>query len=271
MPPGFEPNCGSVRPKHPIAFPLCSLGSHLCFCAGDPYAWIGYITRALWTETKLRNPESPRSSSCITRPYATFDIPAQPYPSRFAPKKPSSASFGTSSVGKVAARLCFSMIGITCSSTNSRAVFRASNSSSWSKESKSRKSTPGNAGIKHSSCGYARQIWSGGGPISQQNETGVPFARRILARRFGAYKGMVTFLYNLYRGFPSARISSLMGAVLRSCRGEIIRSNHKWNHRDPGTEVSGIEALKFRIAPVELSVEVVAPTRLVQPNTVSGL
>ncbi len=30
------------------------------------------------TLTKLRNPESPRSSSCNTRPYSTLDMPAQP-------------------------------------------------------------------------------------------------------------------------------------------------------------------------------------------------
>ena len=29
-------------------------------------------------EAKLRIAESPRSSSCITSPYSTFDIPAQP-------------------------------------------------------------------------------------------------------------------------------------------------------------------------------------------------
>src|SRR5258708_29611043 len=38
MPPGFEPNCGSVKPKQPIALPCCSRGSHLSFCASLPYA-----------------------------------------------------------------------------------------------------------------------------------------------------------------------------------------------------------------------------------------
>ena len=37
IPPGLEPNCGSVRPKQPSALPLCSSGSHLSFCSADPY------------------------------------------------------------------------------------------------------------------------------------------------------------------------------------------------------------------------------------------
>src|SRR5207244_6505314 len=37
MPPGFEPNCGSVNPKHPMALPCCKSGSHLFFCASLPY------------------------------------------------------------------------------------------------------------------------------------------------------------------------------------------------------------------------------------------
>src|SRR5580658_2831455 len=68
IPPGFDPNCGSVNPKHPIALPCASNGSHLSFCASLPYAQIGYITSALCTDTKLRSPESPRSSSCVTKP-----------------------------------------------------------------------------------------------------------------------------------------------------------------------------------------------------------
>src|SRR3984957_4818537 len=36
MPPGFEPNCGSVNPKHPIALPCCNSGSHFSFCASEP-------------------------------------------------------------------------------------------------------------------------------------------------------------------------------------------------------------------------------------------
>src|SRR5215467_6477981 len=54
MPAGLEPYPGSVRPKHPIASPDCSLGSHFCFCCSEPYVTIGYITSAPCTETKLR-------------------------------------------------------------------------------------------------------------------------------------------------------------------------------------------------------------------------
>src|SRR5690349_4331005 len=68
MPPGLEPNCGSVRPKQPMALPCWRSGSHLFFCASLPKVYIGYMTSAPCTDTKLRRPESPRSSSCVIRP-----------------------------------------------------------------------------------------------------------------------------------------------------------------------------------------------------------
>src|ERR1700758_3945944 len=36
MPPGLEPNWGSVNPKQPMALPCCNNGSHLSFCASLP-------------------------------------------------------------------------------------------------------------------------------------------------------------------------------------------------------------------------------------------
>ncbi len=78
MPPGLEPKLGSVRPKQPSLRPAASSGSHFCFCSSVPKVWMGYMTRADWTLTKLRKPESPRSNSCMTRPYSTLDMPAQP-------------------------------------------------------------------------------------------------------------------------------------------------------------------------------------------------
>ena len=36
MPAGFEPKSGSVRPKQPMALPLCRRGSHFCFCSSEP-------------------------------------------------------------------------------------------------------------------------------------------------------------------------------------------------------------------------------------------
>ena len=68
MPPGLEPKSGSVRPKHPMDSPLAIRGSHSRFCASDPKAKIGYMTRAPCTDTKERRPESARSSSCMMRP-----------------------------------------------------------------------------------------------------------------------------------------------------------------------------------------------------------
>src|SRR5208282_3011832 len=85
MPAGFDPNPGSVSPKQPNFSPLASAGSQVFFCSSEPNVKMGYITSADCTLTKLRRPESPRSNSCMTRPYSTFDMPAQPYPSRLAP------------------------------------------------------------------------------------------------------------------------------------------------------------------------------------------
>ncbi len=78
MPAGFDPKPGSVSPKQPSFSPVASAGSQVFFCSSEPKVKIGYITSADCTLTKLRRPESPRSSSCITRPYSTFDMPAQP-------------------------------------------------------------------------------------------------------------------------------------------------------------------------------------------------
>src|SRR5258705_6268290 len=103
---------------------------------------MGYITRADCTLTNDRTPESPRSSSCVTSPYSTFDMPAQPYPLRLAPKKPRSAIGLTSSRGKRPARLHSSMIGTRLSSMNLRAVSRNKRSSSESSPSESMESTP---------------------------------------------------------------------------------------------------------------------------------
>src|SRR3984957_7580284 len=110
---------------------------------------MGYITSADCTLTNERTPESPRSNSCVTNPYSTFDIPAQPYPLIEAPKKPMSAIGLANSRGKRPARLHSSMMGTRFSSMNFRAVSRTRRSSSLSKVSKSIKSTPRNlmAGI----------------------------------------------------------------------------------------------------------------------------
>src|SRR5215471_5543338 len=101
IPLGFDPKFGSVRPKHPITFPAAISGNHLRFWSSLPNWNIGYIQRAPCTDAKLLIPESPASSSCITNPYATLFIPAQPYSSgRLAPRTPSSARLGISWVGK---------------------------------------------------------------------------------------------------------------------------------------------------------------------------
>src|SRR3954447_3232512 len=78
MPPGLEPKSGSVRPKQPIASPEASLGIQRSFCSCEPKVWMGYITSELCTETKLRSPESPRSSSRLNHTHAPTPPPRAP-------------------------------------------------------------------------------------------------------------------------------------------------------------------------------------------------
>jgi hypothetical protein len=60
---GSEPESGSVSPKQPIASPVAIAGSQRCFWSSDPKAQMGNIARLPCTDTKLRAPESPASSS----------------------------------------------------------------------------------------------------------------------------------------------------------------------------------------------------------------
>ena len=69
--PGSEPASGSVSPKQPIFSPACIAGSQRCFCSSDPHLQIAYIESEPCTETRLRMPASPASSSWQTSPYMT--------------------------------------------------------------------------------------------------------------------------------------------------------------------------------------------------------
>jgi hypothetical protein len=60
---GSEPESASVSPKHPMASPAAIRGSHSCFCSSDPNFQIGNMASEPCTDTKLRIPESPASSS----------------------------------------------------------------------------------------------------------------------------------------------------------------------------------------------------------------
>ncbi len=75
--PGSEPASGSVRPKQPIASPSCIAGSQRCFCSSEPQRQIEYIASEPWTETALRTPESPASSSMHASPYWTELAPGE--------------------------------------------------------------------------------------------------------------------------------------------------------------------------------------------------
>ena len=66
--PGSEPASGSVRPKQPIALPSAIRGSHSCFCSSEPQRWIANIASEPCTETRLRTPLSPASSSMHAMP-----------------------------------------------------------------------------------------------------------------------------------------------------------------------------------------------------------
>ena len=66
--PGSEPASGSVRPKQPITSPVCIRGSQCSFCSSEPHCQIANIASEPWTETTLRIPESPASSSRHVRP-----------------------------------------------------------------------------------------------------------------------------------------------------------------------------------------------------------
>ena len=57
----------SSRSARPSAIP----GSHRCFCSSEPNLWIALIASEPCTETKVRRPESPASSSIAARPYST--------------------------------------------------------------------------------------------------------------------------------------------------------------------------------------------------------
>ncbi len=75
---GSLPAVGSVSPKQPISSPAAIPGSHRCFCSSEPNFAIALIASEPWTETKVRMPESPASSSIAARPYSTAERPAQP-------------------------------------------------------------------------------------------------------------------------------------------------------------------------------------------------
>src|SRR6185437_5107959 len=105
---------------------------------------MGHITSELWTLTKLRMPLSPRSNSCMMRPYSTWPRPAAPNSFMVAPKKPICAISGTSSRGKRPSRAQASMMGMIFSSTQRRALSRTKRSFSESESPIRRKSTSRN-------------------------------------------------------------------------------------------------------------------------------
>ena len=69
MPPGLEPKSGSVSPKQPIASPAAIRGSQVCFCSSLPNFQIANMASDPCTDTMLRTPESPASSSRQASPY----------------------------------------------------------------------------------------------------------------------------------------------------------------------------------------------------------
>ena len=78
IPAGLEPKSGSVRPKQPSFSPAAIAGSQACFCCSLPQRQIANMASDPCTDTRLRTPESPASSSRQARPYETALVPAQP-------------------------------------------------------------------------------------------------------------------------------------------------------------------------------------------------
>ena len=66
--PGSEPASASVSPKQPISSPVCIRGSQRSFCSSEPHRQIANMASEPCTETALRVPESPASSSVHARP-----------------------------------------------------------------------------------------------------------------------------------------------------------------------------------------------------------
>ncbi|CAH0326614.1 hypothetical protein SRABI128_05449 [Microbacterium sp. Bi128] len=75
---GSEPAVGSVRANAPISSPAAIRGSHSCFWSSEPHLWMAVMAREPCTETNVRTPESPASSSIAARPYSTAERPGQP-------------------------------------------------------------------------------------------------------------------------------------------------------------------------------------------------
>jgi hypothetical protein len=78
MPAGLEPKSASVSPKQPIASPVAIGGNQVVFCSSLPNFQIANMAREPCTDTMLRTPESPASSSRQANPYETALAPAQP-------------------------------------------------------------------------------------------------------------------------------------------------------------------------------------------------
>ena len=68
MAPGSEPASGSVSPKQPIASPAAIGGSHRSRCSSEPQRWMANIASDPCTDTRLRMPLSPASSSMQASP-----------------------------------------------------------------------------------------------------------------------------------------------------------------------------------------------------------
>ena len=89
MDPGSEPASDSVNPKHPMDSPVAIEGSHSSHCSIEPHLRVASIANDPCTDTMLRTPLSPASSSKHARPYAVALAPAQPNPFRCIPNTPS--------------------------------------------------------------------------------------------------------------------------------------------------------------------------------------
>ena len=157
--PGSEPASGSVSPKQPIASPRCIAGSQRSFCSSEPQRQIANIASDPCTETTLRTPASPASSSMQVEPVRDRARAGEAVAVRCIPKSPSFASSWTSSRGQDPLLEPVPDLRQHVSRTNRRTVSRIARSSSSSSASSARKSSGssvGDASVVVATCVLSR-------------------------------------------------------------------------------------------------------------------
>jgi len=110
IPPGFDPNCGSVKPKQRW---LCPAAKAAATCSSARRCHTNnriHHQRALH-RNKTAQSGIPALQFCVINPYATLDIPAQRTIQVRAKKTQARRAAARDASGKRPHGFCFSMIG----------------------------------------------------------------------------------------------------------------------------------------------------------------